>query len=144
MKCASYAENLLVLKEAADCGWDEAILFNHAGQVCEAATANVFLVKDGEVRTPALSSGCLAGVTRGVVWEAAEVLGIRCAEVDLTMGDLEAADEVFLTSSTRGVVPVRRVGGRDLVVGPVSVRLRDRWLGLLTCGQDVRGTRSSG
>jgi branched-chain amino acid aminotransferase len=143
LKCASYAENLMILKEASDRGWDEALMFNHAGHLSEAATANVFLVKGGDVRTPSLASGCLPGVTRGVVLEVAEGLGIRCEEMDLTNHDLEMADEVFLTSSTRGVVPVTRVGGRDLVVGPVSARLRDSWAELLSCGQGARGTQPS-
>ncbi len=142
LKCASYAENLLVLQEAADRGWDEAILFNQAGHLCEAATANVFLVKGVELKTPPLSSGCLPGVTRGVVMEVAEELGVPCAEVDLTMNDLETADEVFLTSSTRGVVPVRGVGGRRLAIAPVAMLLREQWSKIVARGQVVRGTHT--
>jgi branched-subunit amino acid aminotransferase/4-amino-4-deoxychorismate lyase len=144
LKSASYAENLMILKEARDCGWDEAILFNHAGHLCEAATANVFLVKGVELKTPPLSSGCLPGVTRGVVLEAAEELGIPCAEMDLTRDDLEKADEIFLTSSTRGVVPVCRVGDRRLAIAPVAMLLRDQWSRIVVGGQHVRGTQSSG
>lgn len=144
LKCASYAENLMILKEASDRGWDEALLFNHAGHLCEAATANVFLVRDGKVRTPAISSGCLPGVTRGLVMELAEESGIRCEEADLAEMDLVQADEVFLTSSTRGVVPVRGVGDRRLGVAPVAMRLREQWCKMVAGGQDVRGVQPSG
>lgn len=127
MKCASYAENQLVLQEAADHGWDEALLFNHAGHLCEAATANVFLVKAGEVLTPRLSSGCLPGVTRQVVIEMAGEFGIPCREADLTANDLSEADAVFLTSSTRGVVPVRKVGAREPGFAAIPATLRSLW-----------------
>lgn len=140
LKCTSYAENLLILQEAVGNGWDEALLFNHAGHLCEAATANVFLVKDEELKTPRLSSGCLPGVTRQLVMKIAAERDIPCMESELTANDLAAADEVFLTSSTRGVVPVRRVGERGLAVGPVSVRMRDEWVAKMGCGQDARAT----
>jgi branched-chain amino acid aminotransferase len=140
LKCASYAENLLILKEAADHGWDEALLFNHAGHVCEAATANVFLVMNGNVTTPPLSSGCLPGVTRAVVLEGSKELGIPCTESDLSDMDLAVADEIFLTSSTRGVVPVRGVGDRSLGLGPVAERLREELIRKMDYGQDARAT----
>ena len=106
LKCASYAENLLNLQEAGERGWDEALVFNHAGHLCEAAMANVFLVIGGKMFTPSLSAGCLPGVVRAVVLEWAEELGEPCEEMDLTESDLWQADEVFLTSAVRGVVPV--------------------------------------
>lgn len=126
-KSASYAENLFLLQEATRCGWDEALVFNHAERLCESATANVFLVRDGALLTPALSAGCLPGVTRGVVLELAGEMGIRCVEAELTEADLLTADEVFLTSATRGVVPVCRIGGRNQRMGPLAHRLAEAW-----------------
>ena len=130
LKCASYAENLLILQEAGESGWDEALVFNHAGHLCEGAMANVFLVSGQRLRTPPLSTGCLAGVMRGVVLELAERLGEPCEETDLTQDDLWQADEIFLTSAVRGVVPVSRLGEKAMEIGPVAREWRERLAGL--------------
>jgi branched-subunit amino acid aminotransferase/4-amino-4-deoxychorismate lyase len=127
LKCASYAENLLALDHARRAGFDEALFFNTAGDLCEAATGNVFLVREGGLCTPPLAAGCLAGVTRAVVLELAARDGIHCAEVPLGPADLAAADEVLLTSATRGPVAVSRVGERRLPPGPLGLRLRGLW-----------------
>ncbi|MGD7652729.1 MAG: aminotransferase class IV, partial [Verrucomicrobiales bacterium] len=127
LKCDSYAENVVALDAARRAGFDEALFFNSAGQLCEAATANVFLVRDGVLLTPDLSCGCLPGVTRGVVLECAARLGIPWREGELGAGDLEAADEVFLTSATRGPVAVGGVDGRDYAAGELTGRLREAW-----------------
>lgn len=119
LKCASYAENLIALDQARRAGADELLFFNTRGELCEAATANVFLVKDGEVMTPPLSSGCLPGTMRERVIEKGPVV-----EAVLTDADVHAADEVFITSATRGVVPVAKIDERRLPPGPVAERLR--------------------
>jgi branched-subunit amino acid aminotransferase/4-amino-4-deoxychorismate lyase len=118
IKCASYAENLIALDRARRAGADEALLFNTRGELCEAATANVFLVCDGKVLTPPLSSGCLPGTMRARV-----MARIPVTEQTLTEADLSKADEVFLTSATRGVVPVVKVDGRVLPAGPAAAGL---------------------
>jgi branched-subunit amino acid aminotransferase/4-amino-4-deoxychorismate lyase len=115
LKCASYAENLIALDEARRAGADEVVFFNSRGELCEAATANLFLVRDGEVLTPPLSSGCLPGTMRARV-----LARMPVTERSLTAADLAAADEVFVTSATRGVVPVVEVDGRVLPVGEVA------------------------
>lgn len=120
IKCASYAENLIALDQARRAGADEALFFNSRGELCEAATANVFLVRDGEVFTPPLSSGCLPGTMRARV-----MARIAVEERPLTAADLAAADEVFVTSATRGVVPVVRLDARVLPAGPVAAGLRE-------------------
>ena len=125
LKCASYSENLIALDQARRKGFDETIFLNTAGHLCEAATANLFLVKDGVLFTPSLASGCLPGITREVVIELAGEEGIPCEVGALTLADLQAADEVFLTSSTIGAVPLSRLGDRVLDPGPVTRRLRE-------------------
>ena len=120
IKCASYAENLIALDQARRAGADEVLFYNTRGELCEAATANVFLVRDGEVLTPPLSSGCLPGTMRARV-----MARIAVEERPLTAADLAAAEEVFVTSATRGVVPVVRVDGRVLPVGRVAAGLRE-------------------
>ena len=127
LKCASYAENLVALEHAGDLGYEETVFLNSAGHLCEAATANVFLVKDGTLFTPPPASGCLPGITRGIIIELAGKLGIPCREQDLPEACLHAADEIFLTSSIRGVMAVSRFVDRNLPPGPVTARLRDAW-----------------
>jgi branched-chain amino acid aminotransferase len=108
MKCASYAENLIALDHAHRQGFDETIFPNTAGHLCEAATANLFVVLGGALLTPPLASGCLPGITREVVIELAKDLGMPCEERDLLPGELPRAEEVFLTSSIRGVARLSR------------------------------------
>jgi len=127
LKCAAYAENLLALDHARRAGFDETVFFNTAGKLCEAATANVFIVRDSELRTPSLASGCLAGITREVVMELAAQHGIPCEEVPLRQVDLESADEVFLTSATRGPVAVSAIGARTLPQPRIGPRIRALW-----------------
>ena len=125
LKCASYSENLIALDQARRQGFDETIFLNTAGHLCEAATANLFLVKDGSLFTPSLASGCLPGITREVAIELAAEEGIPCEVGALVLADLQVADEVFLTSSTMGVVRLSRLGDRALFPGPVARRLRE-------------------
>jgi branched-chain amino acid aminotransferase len=127
LKCASYAENLIALDHARRHGFDEILFFNTSGGLCEAATANVFLVKNGNLFTPPLESGCLPGITREVVIELAAMLGISCRLCALTSVELQAADECFLTSSTRGVIAVSRLDQRAMAHGPVTERLARSW-----------------
>lgn len=127
LKCASYAENLVALSHAGRLGFEETLFLNTAGHLCEAATSNVFVATNGQLHTPPLSSGCLPGITRAVVIELAEKLGIPCHEQDLPEDALHAADEIFLTSSIRGVMGVSRFGERSLPAGPLTTRLREAW-----------------
>ncbi|MCH7225352.1 aminotransferase class IV [Haloferula sp. A504] len=108
VKCSSYAESLVALDHARRAGVDELIFPNTRGMLCEAATANVFVIKDGNLVTPPLASGCLPGTTRQRVIEWAPGLGIECEERPVTMDEARQAEGLFLTSSTRGVVWVRQ------------------------------------
>jgi branched-chain amino acid aminotransferase len=100
---------------------------NTRGEICEAATANVFFVRGGILRTPPLESGCLPGVARALALEDADTLGLAVDTSDCYPEELAAADEVFLTSSTRGVVAVSTLDGKPfpMVPGPMTTRLRD-------------------
>jgi len=119
LKTTSYAENVLALGYASERGGSEAIFANTAGNLCEGTGTNVFLVSGGRLLTPPLSSGCLAGVTRGLVieWAGAE-------EEDLALGALGAAGEAFLTGTTRDVQPIRAVNGVPLAAAPGPVTRR--------------------
>jgi len=127
LKCASYAENLVALDHARRLGFGEILFLNTADHVCEAATANVFLVGNGTLRTPSPDCGCLPGITRQLVIDLAEDLGISCEESRLTREDLHSADGIFLTSSIRGVTGVSRLEDRILPPCGVTATLRHAW-----------------
>ena len=114
LKTTSYGENVVALAYAKERGAAEAIFGNTVGELCEGTGTNVFVASGGVLRTPPLRSGCLAGVTRALVIEA---LG-DVVEEDLPLSALAAADEAFLTSTTREVQPIRTVDGRALPVAP--------------------------
>ena len=120
LKTTSYAENVVALAHAKAEGGSEALLLNTAGQLCEGTGSNVFVVLDGELVTPPLSAGCLAGVTRALVLEWTDAV-----ERDVPPAALLEADEVFLTSSTRDVQGVHAVGD-DVYAGapgPITERV---------------------
>jgi branched-chain amino acid aminotransferase len=122
LKTTSYAENVRALAFAAGLGAGEAIFANTAGNLCEGTGTNVFVVTGGRLVTPPLSAGCLAGVTRALVIEWAGV-----PAEDVPIGALAAADEAFLTGTTRDVQPIRKVNGSLLtsVPGPVTRKVAD-------------------
>jgi branched-subunit amino acid aminotransferase/4-amino-4-deoxychorismate lyase len=127
MKCASYAENLVALHHAARLGFAETVFLNTAGHLCEAATANLFLVKNGGLLTPSLESGCLPGITRAVVIELARPLAIPCLQRQLSLQDLLTADELFLTSSIRGLIGVSHFETSTFPCATVTQALREAW-----------------
>ncbi|MFI6209723.1 aminotransferase class IV [Streptomyces sp. NPDC051041] len=119
LKTTSYAENVVALARAHRQGASEALFGNTVGQLCEGTGSNVFVVLDGEIHTPPLASGCLAGVTRALTLE---WTGAR--ETDLPLDVLRRADEIFLTSTLRDVQAVHRVDDRELpdAPGPVTAK----------------------
>jgi branched-subunit amino acid aminotransferase/4-amino-4-deoxychorismate lyase len=139
MKCASYAENLIALDHARRHGFAETLIADTMGRLCEAATANVFWVVDGRLHTPSLDTGCLPGVTRATLFRLAAESGIPCQESHLPVREILGADEVFLTSSTRGVTGVSRIESREFATGEITRRLRDAWE--REVGQLSRGLR---
>jgi branched-chain amino acid aminotransferase len=109
VKCTSNAENALAAAHAAQLGADDSILLNLAGSVCETASANIFWVRAGLLRTPSLQTGCLAGVTRDLLIQWARDSGWDVHETAEPVAALTTADEVFITSSLRQVQPVSHV-----------------------------------
>jgi len=113
-KILSWAMNLTWIESAQKHGFDEVILLNERGEVAECTSANIFAAHSGRVWTPPLTSGCLPGITREVLVGEISVPGIRLEERTLMPADLESADEVFITSTTRNLLPVGRIEGRTL------------------------------
>lgn len=123
LKTTSYAENVVALAFAQERGAVEALFANTVGNLCECTGSNIFVVVDGELLTPDLASGPLAGVTRELViqWCRAEGLTVRAEP--LPMSILEQAEEVFITSSTKDVLPVHAIDDHSFPApGPVTAR----------------------
>ena len=113
VKTISYAENVVALRRAHAAGAGEAIFANTRGDLCEGTGTNVFLVLDGQLVTPPLSSGCLAGVTRQLALEITDAI-----TETVPLSALATADEAFLTSTTRNVHPISAVDGVPLPACP--------------------------
>ena len=123
VKTTSYAENVIALLRAHELGASEAILANTRGELCEGTGTNIFVIIDGQVFTPPLTSGCLAGVTRELILEWFDV-----TEQELDLSVLPGADEVFISSSTRDVHPVVRVDERVWAkAGPIASAMRQEF-----------------
>ncbi len=120
VKVCSWAFNLTWYEEAHERGFDEVVLLNERGEVSECTSANLFAVFGEVAATPPLHSGCLPGVTRALLLEQARVPGVRVEERTLRLEDMERADGVFLTSSTRDVMPVFSIDGLH-IGGSVTV-----------------------
>ena len=119
-----YLNNVLARIEAIEAGFDEAILLDLRGFVAEAPGENIFIVKDGMLKTPRAHQ-VLDGITRRTVLDIAARAGIPAQESDLTLYDLYTADEVFLTSSFSRVHAVAEVDGRSIPLsGPITRQLR--------------------
>jgi branched-chain amino acid aminotransferase len=113
-KILSWAMNLTWAESAHERGFDEVILLNERGEVSECTSANIFAASGGQVWTPPLSSGCLPGITREILLDEIHVPGIAITEKPLTRAELERADEVFITSTTRNLLPVLEIEGRKM------------------------------
>lgn len=130
-KASNYLANLLAVHEAKQKGAQEAIVLGRRGQLLEGASSNLFVVKDGVVRTPQPQPGVLVGITRATVLEVCASEGLTVDETELLPEDLYDADEAFITSSIREVMPVVFADGRPIgsgKPGPVTKRLRQGYL----------------
>jgi len=132
LKTTSYAENVVALADAIAKGGDESLFANTVGMLCEGTGSNVFVERGGELVTPTLDSGCLAGITRALVleWAAEEGLPVREAtEGELPFSVLDEVSrgeaQLLLTSSGRNAQPVTWLDGVDVPVGEVSKAARE-------------------
>ncbi len=143
-KTGNYMNNLLALHEARSLGADDAILLNDAGDVTEATTANVYLVIEGRLVTPPLDAGILQGTTRNRVLALAAANGCPATERRVSSAELRRADEIFVSSSVRGVIPVVKLDGEPVgagSVGPVTARVID-WFEAAADADAVAATRA--
>ncbi len=122
-KILSWSQNLTFLNRAQQRGLDEVVLLNERGEIAECTSANLFIVTKGKVLTPPLASGCLPGATRAVLLEEIRLPGLSINEKTLLPDDVESADEVFITSTTRELLPVHSIEGWEI---RTSRETRDR------------------
>ncbi len=130
-KASNYLANLLAVHEAKQKGAQEALVLGRDGQILEGASSNLFIVKGGKVRTPEPQPGILVGITRANVLRAAAAEGIEVEEAEVRPEDLFGADEAFITSSIREVMPVVAADGRTIgagTPGPITKRLHAGYL----------------
>jgi branched-chain amino acid aminotransferase len=108
-------QNLVLNESAKQRGFDEALLLNERGEVSECTSANIFAIFGSEVFTPPLStSGCLPGVTRQILLEEIKIPGLTISERVLTPADLQNSEQVFITSTTRDMLPVLEIDSKAL------------------------------
>jgi branched-chain amino acid aminotransferase len=122
----NYMNSMLALKEALQCGYDEALLLDAEGYVMEGSGENIFIVRDGVIYTPDLTSA-LDGITRKTVTTLCAELGIRLVEKRITRDEVYIADEAFFTGTAAEVTPIREIDGRQIGAGsrgPITERLQ--------------------
>lgn len=122
----NYMNSMLALQEARSCGCDEALMLDREGFVAEGSAVNVFIVRDGKLYTPELTSA-LDGITRGTVIKLAEDMGLTVSEKRITRDEVYIADEAFFTGTAAEVTPIREVDGRIIgagMRGPITEKLQ--------------------
>lgn len=117
IKSGNYLNNVMAMAQAQQKGAYDAVMLNFHGQVTEATTSNIWLVKNKVLMTPPITSGLLGGITRKALLSIAEEQNMAFEEVNFTVAELKAADEVFLSSSTKELVPVAKIDGSPIGTG---------------------------
>lgn len=138
-KTLAYLDHLIARDLAAAAGADEAVRLGTEGEVLECATSNLFVVLGGSVLTPPLT-GVLPGTTRARVLEACAGLALTAMEARLTVDELRAADEIFVTSALRGVVPITKLDGEPRPAGPLTSRIAAAVRARLSVGSPTGST----
>jgi branched-chain amino acid aminotransferase len=123
-----YLNSMLAVTEAIRAGYDEAILLTAEGYVADGSGENIFVVKDGKIATPELSTSILQGITRNTVIQIAQDLGYAVDETQLIRSDLYLADEVFMCGTAAEVTPLRSVDDVEIGVGPITMKLQEAYL----------------
>ena len=130
VKSLNYLNHTLAKIEGTDAGCIEALMLNHKGEVAECTGDNIFIIKNGMVKTPPIDAGILEGITRNAVIKLAEQSGITVEQLPFTRHDIFVADECFLTGSAAEVIPVVALDGRiigDGKPGPITKDLNEKF-----------------
>jgi branched-chain amino acid aminotransferase len=113
----NYLNSIIATQEAKRNGFDEAILLDHNGNVSESPGENIFIVREGQLITPPLSSSALNGITRDTVIKIGKKFGIEVVETEIARSELTISDEVFLTGTAAEIIPVVAVDGKQIASG---------------------------
>ncbi len=135
----NYMNSMLALQEAIACGCDEAMLLDNEGYVAEGSGENIFLVRDGVIYTPDLTSA-LDGITRNTIFQMADELGIPVKEKRITRDEVYVADEAFFTGTAAEVTPIREVDNRKIGIGkrgPITEKLQSMYFDQVHGRRDV-------
>jgi len=124
LKSNSFLDRLIARAEATEANADEAIMMTPDGQIAEGSVSNIFIVFDNELWTPTLANGILSGVTRNVIIELAEKLGVTVRECGFTLKELFSSDEAFITNSLIEVMPLSKVNGIRISSGSTGKATR--------------------
>jgi branched-chain amino acid aminotransferase len=122
----NYMNSMLALREAVECGYDEALLLDSEGYVAEGSGENIFIVRNGELRTPDVTSA-LEGITRDTIIALATDMGLSVKECRITRDEVYIADEAFFTGTAAEVTPIRELDGRRIGAGtrgPITEKLQ--------------------
>jgi branched-chain amino acid aminotransferase len=123
-----YLNSMLAVTEVVNAGYDEAILLSPEGTVADGSGENIFVIRDGVIYTPDLSTGILPGITRDTVTQIAQDLGYTVVEKSLIRSDLYLADEVFMCGTAAEVTPLRSVDDHEIGVGEITLAIQKAYL----------------
>tara|TARA_R110000868_G_C10952584_1_gene767925 strand:- start:188 stop:1084 length:897 start_codon:yes stop_codon:yes gene_type:complete len=124
VKSGNYLNNVMAMAEAKQAGAFDAIMLNHQGMVSEGTTSNIWMVKDGKFITPPLDAGLLGGITRKSLLDLGQNQGLKMSEANFSPEQMKAADEVFLTSTTKEIVPIVKIDDQIIGSGQPGVNTR--------------------
>jgi branched-chain amino acid aminotransferase len=130
IKSLNYLNNIMAKMEGLRAGCVEAVMLNHKGEVAECTGDNLFIIKNGVLKTPPIDAGILEGITRNAVLDCARAEGIPTQELPMTRHDIFVADECFLTGSAAEVIPATKLDGRTIGCGkpgPITKKLKKRF-----------------
>ncbi len=127
-----YLNSQLAKMEAMHAGYDEAILLNEQGFLADGSGENVFVVQDGVLSTPPVTSSCLPGITRDTVIRIAREMGYEVREADVVRSNLYHADEVFFTGTAAEITPIRSVDDHEIGTGPITKRIQTEFFAITT------------
>lgn len=133
LKTLGYLDNILAQRQAAKSGGDEAILLNGKGRIACGARSNLFVQVDGRLLTPAVQEGALPGITRHSVLGLCAEMGLAAEEAAVTRETLRDATEAFVTNSLLEVMPLRRIDGKEMPIGPVTKQVIDAYRASTPC-----------
>ncbi len=119
-KTGDYVENMLAFRSAKEAGAYDAIMINNDGHITESTTSNIWIIKEGLIKTPPLSDGVLAGLTRQKLIEIGKNMQLKIEETSLKTSDFYSADECFITSTTRLIVPVTKINQKPIGNGKIG------------------------